>query len=145
MNSKTATWFVCKIQYEKTQGDGMLKKVTEQYVIDALSFTEAEERITVEMTRQIGSDFTVKDISQAPFREVFFSDDASADKWFKEKIAFITLDEKTGKEKRSSYYFLVQSAMLEGATKVLQGTSITDYIISNISETQIQDVFVYKE
>lgn len=145
MNSKTATWFVCKIQYEKTQEDGTLKKVTEQYVIDALSFTEAEERITVEMTRQIGSDFTVKDISQAPFREVFFSDNPAAGKWFKEKIAFITLDEKTGKEKRSSYYFLVQSAMLEGATKVLQGTSITDYIISNISETQIQDVFVYKE
>ena len=94
------TWFEIKIQYEKTMENGMNKKVTEPYLVDALSFTEAEARIIEEMTPYISGEFTVNDIKRAKYSELFFAEDASADRWFKCKLTFITLDEKSGAEKR---------------------------------------------
>ena len=147
MESKTAQWFVCKIRYEKVLEDGQQKRVTESYVIDALSFTEAEERITVEMSHYISSDFEVRDITLAPYKEVFFSGEVSDDRWYKAKVAFISIDEKTMKEKRSNVNYLVQAATLNRAVRnideVMGGTMI-DYLISSISETSIEDVFEYK-
>ena len=147
MRSRTAQWFVCKIRYEKVMEDGLQKKVTEQYIIDALSFTEAEERIIDEMSSYISGEFTVKDIAQAPFREIFLSDDASDDRWFKAKLAFISIDEKTMREKRSNTYYLVQASTLSRAVRnideVMEGTMI-DYLISSVTETPIMDVFFYK-
>ena len=143
MRSRTALWFVCKIRYEKTQDDGTEKKVTETYVVDAMSFTEAETRITKEMSAYI-SGMEVVDISRAPFSEVFFADDGMADKWYKSKLQFITIDEKTEKEKRSNVNYLVQAASLEGARKnledVMDGTMI-DYVTVGVNETKIMDVF----
>ena len=100
MRSRTATWFECRIRYEKTMEDGMQKKVTENYVVDALSFSEAEERITEEMSVYVSGEFDIVDIKIAPYAEVFFADSDAADKWYKAKLAFITLDEKTQKEKK---------------------------------------------
>lgn len=144
MRSRTATWFECKIAYEKTMEDGLQKKVTENYVVDALSFTEAEKRIMEEMSSYISGEFTVKDIKIAPYGEIFFSDEEMADRWYKCKLQFITIDEKTEKEKRNSVTYLVQAATLNGAVKnideVMGGTMI-DYVISNISETKFMDVF----
>lgn len=99
MRSRTADWFECKIKYEKMLEDGTQKKVTEQYTVDALSFTEAEKRIMEEMSSYISGAFEVSDIKKASYKEVFFSDQDSADKWYKAKLQFITLDEKTAKEK----------------------------------------------
>lgn len=98
MRSRTATWFECKISYEKTMEDGLQKKVNENYTVDALSFTEAEKRIIEEMSNYISGEFAVKDIKIAPYKEIFFSEDASADRWYKAKLQFITIDEKTEKE-----------------------------------------------
>ena len=95
MRSRTATWFECKISYEKTMEDGLQKKVNENYTVDALSFTEAEKRIIEEMSNYISGEFAVKDIKIAPYKEIFFSEDASADRWYKAKLQFITIDEKT--------------------------------------------------
>jgi len=146
MRSRTAEWFETKISYEKTMEDGMQKKVKEQYTVDALSFTEAERRITEEMSSYISGEFDVVDIKKATYKEIFFSDSESADRWYKAKLQFITIDEKTDKEKRSNVYYLVQAATLPEAVKnidsVMGGTMI-DYVIASIAETTLMDVFEY--
>lgn len=144
MRSRTATWFECKISYEKTMEDGLQKKVNENYTVDALSFTEAEKRIIEEMSNYISGEFAVKDIKIAPYKEIFFSEDASADRWYKAKLQFITIDEKTEKEKRATVNYLVQAATLPAAVKhvdEVMGATMVDYVIAAIAETQIMDVF----
>ncbi len=146
MRSRTAIWFECKVRYEKVMEDGLQKKVTEQYVVDALSFSEAEMRIIEEMSGYISGEFEVTDVKKATYKEVFFSDCETEDRYFKAKVQFITIDEKTEKEKRSNVYYLVQAATLDGAVKnineVMGGTMI-DYEKSTVSETKILDVFEY--
>jgi hypothetical protein len=128
--------------------DGLQKKVTEQYVVDALSFSEAETRIIEEMSAYISGEFEVTDVKKAQYKEVFFSDAANDDRYYKAKLAFITIDEKTEKEKRSNVTYLVQAATLDGAVthinEVMNGTMI-DYEKSNIAETKVMDVFEYKK
>ena len=148
MRSRTTTWFECKIRYEKTMEDGMQKKVTETYTVDALSFTEAESSIIEEMSSYISGDFEVKDIKKAPYGEVFFSDAPSADRWFKTTLQFITIDEKTEKEKRSNVTYLVHADTLQQAIKNIEevmGGTLIDYVIANIAETQIMDVFEHNK
>ena len=113
------TWFECKIRYEKLMENGMNKKVTEPYLVDALSFTEAEARIIEEMTPFITGEFTVSDIKRANYSELFPSEEEAADRWFKCKLIFITLDEKSGAEKKTSTQVLVQAADLRDAVKKL--------------------------
>jgi hypothetical protein len=129
--------------------DGLQKQVVEQYVVDALSFAEAEQRITEEMSQYISGEFEVADVKKAAYKEVFFDDDnAASDRWYKAKLDFITIDEKTEKEKRSAVTYLVQAGTLDGAVKnineVMDGTMI-DYEKSNIAETKIIDVFEYAQ
>lgn len=140
-------WFECKIQYEKTIENGMPKKTTESYLVDALSFTEAEARIVEEMTPFITGEFTVANIKRANYSELFYNDDASADRWFKAKLLFITLDEKTGKEKKTSTNMLVQAADLRLALKRLdEGMkgSMMDYVIASMQETPLMDVYAFQ-
>ena len=148
MRSRTANWFECKIRYEKVQEDGLQKKVTEGYVVDALSFTEAEERIIEEMASYISGEFKVADIKQAPYKEIFFSDNEMADKWYTAKLAFITIDEKTEKEKRSNVNYLVQAGSFGSAMRAIDevmGGTMIDYVILSIAETTLWDVFEYKK
>ena len=148
MRSRTATWFECKIRYEKTTEEGLQKKVTEQYVVDALSFSEAEKRIIEEMSAYISGEFEIADVKKAPYKEVFFSDAVNDDRYYKAKLAFITIDEKTEKEKRSNVTYLVQAATLDGAVKNINevmGSTMIDYEKSNIAETKIMDVFEYAQ
>lgn len=146
MRSRTAVWFETKIEFEKTMDDGNPKKVKEQYTVDALSFTEAENRITEEMSSFISGEFIVTDIKKATYKEIFFSDVASADRWYKTKVQFITIDEKSEKEKRSNVYYLVQAGTLMEAVKnidAVMGGTMIDYAIASVAETQIMDVFEY--
>lgn len=128
--------------------DGMQKAVIEAYTVDALSFTEAEQRIMEEMSSYISGAFEVKDIKKATYKEIFFSENDNDDRWYKAKLQFITIDEKTEKEKRSNVYYLVQAATFQGAVKnidqVMGGTMI-DYVIASLAETQLMDVFEYKK
>ena len=148
MRSRTANWFLCKIRYEKTMEDGLQKKVTEQYVVDALSFTEAEARIMEKMSCYISGEFEVVEIDRCKFKEIFFSEGDCADRWYKAKLKFITIDEKTEKEKKTTVLYLVQAASFEAARKnideVMRGTKI-DYEIDTVSETVIMDVFEYSK
>ena len=128
--------------------DGLQKKVTEQYTVDALSFTEAEQRITEEMSSYISGAFDITDIKKAPYKEIFFSDEESADRWYKTKLQFIAIDEKTEKEKRSNVNYLVQAGTLNAAVRnideVMGGTMI-DYVIASVAETQLMDVFEWQK
>ena len=139
-------WFECKIQYEKIMENGINKRVTEPYLIDALSFTEAETRIIDEMTPYISGEFTVSDIKRARYSEIFQTADESADRWFKCKLYFITLDEKSGAEKKTASSILVQASDLRDAVHRLdegmKGT-MADYLIAAVTETPIIDIYPY--
>lgn len=139
-------WFECKVSYEKTLENGMQKKVTEPYLVDALSFTEAESRIIEELKPFISAEFTITDIKRARLSELFFFDEG--DRYYKAKVQFITLDEKSGTEKKTSVQMLAQALSIEQALTVIkkgmEGT-MADYVIASLTETTIMDVFPYAE
>lgn len=146
MRSRTANWFICKIRYEKTGEDGLQKKVTETYVVDAMTFTEAETRITEKMASYISGEFKIMNIDPAPFAEIFFADSEAADMWYKAKLQFITIDEKTEKEKRSAVVYLINAGSFSGAVKSVEevmGGTMIDYVTAKVEETPIMDVFEY--
>lgn len=148
MNSKTSNWYETKIQYEKTMEDGLQKKTTEKYVVDALSFTEAESAIIEEMSSFISGEFKITDIKPAPYKEIFFSDNVADDRWYKARLQFITIDEKTSKEKKSYINYLVQAQSLPRAVKYVDevmGGTMMDYVIASIAETPIMDVYTHEE
>ena len=140
-----ANWFECKVKYEKLQENGAAKKVNEPYLVDALSFTEAESRITEEQRPYISGEFTVSAIKPTKIAEIFW--DESGDRWYLVKVAFITIDEKTAAEKRSISRILVQAAnfkhALENFEQGMKGT-MADYEIVQINETPIMDVYKMK-
>ena len=147
MRSRTANWYETKIRYDKTMEDGLDMKVTEQYVVDALSFTEAEHTMLEEMSSYISGEFKVTDIKPARYGEIFFSDASADDRWYKAKVQMITIDEKTEKEKRRTVTFLVQAATLAAAVAHVNeglGTGMQDYVITSVAETQIMDVFEHQ-
>ena len=147
MRTRTAHRFETRIRYDKVMEAGKQQKVAEQYVVDALSFGEAEEAIAKEMRTYISGEFEVKAITPTAYGEIFFSDNATDDRWYKAKLSFITIDEKTEKEKRSSVNYLVQAASVQSAVKNVEevmGTTMIDYVIASITETKIMDVFEHK-
>ncbi|MBR1593765.1 MAG: DUF4494 domain-containing protein [Alloprevotella sp.] len=137
-------WFQCTVKYEKTMENGALKKVSEPYLVDALSFTEAEKRIIEEITPFMTGIFEVSDIKKPRITEIFESKDDAADRFFRLKLSFITLDEKSGKEKKTSQNVLVQAADLRDAIKRLDEgmkTSVMDYDIVSVTDTPIIDIY----
>ena len=143
------SWFESKVRFEKAQENGEQKKLTEIYVFDALSWTEAEARIIEELTPYITGEFIIADIKRVKLSEIFFNtDNKEADKWFKGKIAFITLDESSGAEKKTSVYMLAQAKDIDEAQEVIkkgmQG-SMADFEIAEIKETKIMDVYPYRD
>jgi len=140
-------WFEGSIKYEKVMENGKEKKVTEKYLIDALSCTEAEARLVEEMTPFISGEFKTVSVKEAKYSEVFTSEEEAADIWFKCKLAFITLDEKTGMEKKTMTQMLVQAVDLRDAVKKLdegmKGT-MADYTIESVADSKIWDVYFYE-
>ena len=133
------------MQYQKLLEDGKEKKVTEQYVVEALSFTEAEARITEEMTNYISGDFDVVSEKIAAYSEIILSDKSDDDKWFISKVSFITLDEKTAKEKKQTFRYLVQAETSELALdyiKEMLSHGMPDYSIDSVQDTPTHDVFL---
>jgi len=147
MRSKTADFFEIKVRYLRTTEEGYQKSVAEVYALEAFDFTESEERILKEVGQLASGDMYVKTIARASYKEIFFSDADSDDKWYRAKLAFITIDEKTEREKRSNVVYLMQAATLDKArqyvSEVMDKTMI-DYEVVSISETPIMDVFERK-
>lgn len=147
MRSKTSEWFETKVRLDKTQEDGTQKKVTELYVVEATSFTEAEAKIIAVAKDYTSGEFDVKNITPTSYHEIFFSENERDDKWYKAKLQFITIDEKTEKEKHQTVYYLVQGSSTESAQKNINevmGHTMIDYVIVSIVETKILDVFEHK-
>lgn len=138
----TSTWFECSVIVPKVQDDGNVRNVNEVYTVDALTFTEAETRITDEMQPYVANmvgGFTIKNINPAQYKEIFFSEDKKDDRWFKVKVAFLDLEDRETK-----IVYLVQADKAETAqnyTNEVMGRGMQDYrIISNV-ETRIMDVY----
>lgn len=140
-----SNWFECKVRYDKTQENGSVKKVTEPYLVDALSFTEAEARITEEQTPFISGDFSVSAVKRTKISEIFW--DETGDKYYLAKLAFITIDPKTGAEKKATSLILIQAkdfkTALDNVLEDMRGTA-SDYEIVSITETLLLDVYKAK-
>lgn len=144
MRSRTSTWFETKVKYQKTMEDGSEKVVSEAYVVDALSFTEAESAIIDEMSVYVSGELKVSGIGKACYGEIFFSDVDDDDKWYKAKLQFITIDEKSEKEKRSNVTYLVQAKSLARALRYIDevmAKTMIDYDVIGLNETKLMDVF----
>lgn len=140
-----SNWFECKVRYDKTTESGAIKKVTEPYLVDALTFTEAEARIIEEITPFITGEFSVSAVKRTKISEIFFDD--AADKWYSVKVSFLTVDEKTAAEKRSVSQILVAGLNFKDAyDNFIDGmkNTLADYEIVSISETMIMDVYKMK-
>lgn len=140
-----ANWFECKVRYDKTMENGAIKKVNEPYIIDAMSFTEAEARMIEEITPFISGDFTVSAVKRTKIAEIFWDD--SADKWYMVKVAFITIDEKTAAEKKTTSLVLVAANNFRAAVDAfVEGMKDTmaDYEIVSVTETPVMDVYKMK-
>jgi hypothetical protein len=138
-------WFECKVRYEKTMENGIIKKVTEPYLVDALSFTEAEARMIKEITPFMSGEFTIANIRRANISELFM--DETGDKWYKCKVMFITIDERSGAEKKTASFMLSQAIDFETALKnLVEGmkSTMADYSIASITETAIIDIYPYE-
>ena len=141
MKNAINKYFEVKVKMQKTQEDGTQKKVTEQYVVEAATFGEAERRITECLKPYIEGEFDVTDIKIAGYSQIV-SGNENADKYFKAKVTFVALDETTGKEKKTSELYLVQSETLESAeSDVKNYLNDGNTTISSIAETAILDVF----
>ncbi|MCM1221873.1 MAG: DUF4494 domain-containing protein [Lachnospiraceae bacterium] len=140
-----ALYIETKIRYDKVMENGISKKVTEPYLVDALSFTEAEARITEEISPYISGEFSVSAVKKTKIAEVFR--DSKGDRWYNCRLAFITIDEKTAQEKRTNFHILVQASdfrnVYENLIDGMKGT-MSDFEIVSISETPILDVYTVK-
>jgi len=138
-------WFECKIKYEKTAEEGKIVKVLESYLVDALSFTEAEARINEEMKPFISGVFIVSGVRRARINELFANEDG--DTWYRCKVYFISLDEEKGIEKRTLVTMFVQANTVkeawDGLYEGMKG-SMADYEVAAISATDILDIFPFK-
>lgn len=135
-------WFECKVRYDRMQENGAVKKVNEPFLVDALTFTEAEARITEARAPFISGDFSISAVKKTKVSEIFF--DESGDKYYMVKVLFVTIDEKAGKEKKSASFILVQASDFEGALRrFLEGMkgTMADYEIASITETPLLDVY----
>lgn len=142
----TANWFEVKVKYMKVNEDGREKKVTEAYLLDALSYTEAESRITHEMESVIKGDYYITSLKKSNITELVESTDETDDRWYKAKIAIIDADEVSGKEKSSNQYYLIAASNINRALENLEkslSTYVVPYEIGGLSDTLFMDVFPY--
>ena len=140
-------WYECKLSYRKVMENGLEKNATESYLVDALSFAEAENRVIEYFRPFVSGEFLVNAVGRKKYSEVFFNDSDAADLWFHAKLMFVTLDEKSGAEKKTASYMLVQAADIREAIKHLDAQmrgTLCDYVIAEMKETAIKDVLRYE-
>lgn len=135
-------WFECKVRYDKTMENGSVKKANEPYLVDALTFTEAEARIIEQITPYISGEFSISAVKKTKIAEIFW--DETGDRYYMAKVNFLSYDEKSGVEKKSASFILVQATNLERALKRFEEGmkgSAADYDLSSLAETPLMDVF----
>ena len=140
----SVTWYECKVKYRKTHETGEQKVTTDTYLLDAVSYTEAEARITEEMAAYTKEEIKITNIKVANFSEVHPFE--NSDRWFKSKVSLVALDEESGKERKTNIYLLVQANDIKEAfenTTTAMANTMGDYTIPSITESPILDVFPY--
>jgi hypothetical protein len=140
----SAIWYECKVKYRKTDETGIQKVVTEPYLVDAVSYTEAEKRINEEMAAYVSEEFKITNIKVANYAEIHPFE--NGDRWFKSKIALVAYDEESGKERKTNMYILLQANDVKEAydnTIEVMKNTMGDYTIPMITESPIMDVFPY--
>lgn len=147
MRTKTSNWFEVKLRYDKVHEDGYERKVTESYVVEALSFGDAEKTAIEFLGGYVSGEIQVVNINPMKFQEVFFNEQESCDRYYKAILQFITIDEKTEREKRAQVYYLVQASSFDNCKDsirtIMDGTMI-DYQIASVSETKVIDVIEHE-
>ena len=147
MRTKTSNWFEVKMRYDKVHEDGCEKKVTESYVIEALSFGEAEKTAIEFLGGYVSGEIQVVNINPMKFQEVFFNEQGSCDRYYKAILQFITIDEKTEREKHTQVYYLVQASSFDNCKDTIRTTmdrTMIDYQIASVSETKVIDVIEHE-
>ncbi len=142
MKSIVSNFFESKVRHESTTEDGTQVKMNSLLVVDALSFSECETRINEYAGDNYHGEFEVLTENKAAYKEVFLTE---GEKFYKLKVAFITIDEKTEKQKKSKVTYLVQADSIEGAQKVFDEVmhdSMADYVVESVHETVIEDIIV---
>lgn len=143
MRTKTSKWFEAKLRYDKVHDNGSEKKVTESFIIEALSFGEAEKIALESLGSSVSGEIQVININPMKFNEVIFNEEESCDRYYKAKLQFITIDEKTGNEKPKYFYYLVQASSFDNSKdtiRKMKPSTLIDYQIAAVSETKIVDV-----
>lgn len=147
MRTKISNWFEVKMRYEKVHEDGNEKKVTESYVVEALSFGEAEKTAIEFLGSNVSGEIQVVNINPMKFQEVFFNEQESCDRYYKAILQFITIDEKTEREKHTQVHYLAQASSFDNCKDtirtIMDGTMI-DYQIASVSETKVIDVIEHE-
>ncbi|MDE6452426.1 MAG: DUF4494 domain-containing protein [Odoribacter sp.] len=142
----TANWFEAKVKYIKVNEDGREKKVNESYLLDAMSYTEAESRIMHEMESVISGDYYISSLKKSNITELVPSNDENDDRWYKAKVNIIDADEVSGKEKSTGQYYLVAAANIDKALENLEkslASFVVPYEIASLADTTFMDVFPY--
>lgn len=137
-------WFLCTIKYQKEEENGKLQKVSESYLVDAMSFSEAEARMYEELGSIIRGEFQVSNISKSNFTDIFFFDDS--DVWYKCKVSYVDIDEKSKKEKKVNQYMLVTAANVKQAYERIQeslSTMLVPFEIPSIAVSSLVEIFQY--
>ena len=140
------TWFECKVKYVKIDDDGRERKVSEVYLVDAVSFTDAETRIIQQMETMVRGEFMVDNIKKSNIVEIYPHE--NGEWWYKAKIGIVTIDEKAGKEKKINNYFLVAADDLKQALQRLEeglAYVLVPYQTTSLAICNIVDVFPYFE
>ncbi|KQC33612.1 hypothetical protein AAU57_09975 [Nonlabens sp. YIK11] len=143
----SATWYECKVKYRKfNEATASHKMKTEPFLVDAISYTEAESRITEEMAAYLSDNEEIKitNIKVANYAEIHPFE--NSDRWFKSKISLIAVDEESGKERKTNIYFLVQANDVKEAyenTVSAMADTMGEYTITAVAESPIMDVFPY--
>ncbi|MBR6140924.1 MAG: DUF4494 domain-containing protein [Bacteroidaceae bacterium] len=140
-------YYEVSVKFDQTQENGLQKKVTEKYLIEAMTFTEAEAKAIELMEEYCSGEFDITAISRKQVAAVFRSKNAQADRWFKAKLVFVFLDEKTGKEKRVPEIMYAQGTDFNDANNNIQEgmqkvAGFAAWENAVLSETTIVDVLM---
>ena len=138
-------WYTCKVKYNRYDDEGKYKTVTEPYLVDAVSFTEAESRIYEKVGDLVDGDFFVTTINKSNISDIFHFD--NTDKWYLSKVKYVSVDEESGKEKKITSNMLVAAENVKDAyEKIEEGlsTMLVPYDVTSITESPIIDIFPYE-
>ncbi len=140
-----ATWFQAKIKFVQEDEKGVARNISQVYLFDAVSYTDAEARAYQHLAAEV-PDFQLTGLTKVKLNEVYFEENSS-ELWFKCKVSYIVFDEKTQREKKVPYAFLLNAHTIKDAYSILESRlgTVQDYIITDIGATKILDVIPYEE